>query len=433
MAAPRPFYRRERILVGGRDAPALAHHGNQQRIAPRERLCIQTDDILREFSVSPQKAENLLAPGISYFFLAELCGAAHSVAGVDFDEFVNHADVRRIRRSGKRRAHPKRIDARAALQENFDALLVQLARGENLHITPPSLVEALTRPPAVGQNVAAVEANAAGLASERNDFLDGFVYVVSIHEKRGLLREHVQKVAERFGFILVSHDPRVRLGAVHGNAEAAASVSVRRAFATADECGTRGKYARLHAMSAARAEFHDWAPRRSGGDTRCLAGNESLEMENAEQAGFDELRIGDGSGDAKKRLAGKENRSFGQSPNVASKLKTREIIKEIGMDIAKKGLCAQIGDVFVGKAHILQELEGLLESCGHEVIAMAWEGANKKFKRGASVEAFLDVAGRHGEFVEVGEQPGEWSAKKHVPKQIMPASPKGQRGGSGGE
>src|SRR5262249_36456554 len=155
-----------------------------------------------------------------------------------------------------------------------------------------------------------------------------------------------------------------------------------------------------------------------------------LEMKNAKEAGFDELRFGNGGCHAKQRLARKENRSFGQSPNVARKLKSREIIKKIGVHVAEKRQGAEIGNVFAREAHIFEEVEGLLQSRGHQIIAALRKVANKEFKRGAGVEAVLHVPGRHREFVEVGEQPREWSAEKHVRAQSMLAGCEGQRDNS---
>src|SRR5215467_11240827 len=168
-------------------------------------------------------------------------------------------------------------------------------------------------------------------------------------------------------------------------------------------------------MRAPRTKFHDRAPRSGSGDARRLGGDQSLEVKNAEETGLDELRFGDGSGHTEQRLTRKENRSFRHGPNVARKLKSREIIKEIGMNAFEERQSSEVGDVFSRKAHVFEEVEGLLQSGGNQIIAALGEVANKKFKRGTGFEAVLDVPRRHREFVEVGEQPRKWSAYKHLP------------------
>src|SRR5207249_11555257 len=60
---------------------------------------IKANDIPRKFSFSLYKPENLLPSRVGYLFLAELGGVSNGVAEVDFDQFVNYAEVRRVRRS----------------------------------------------------------------------------------------------------------------------------------------------------------------------------------------------------------------------------------------------------------------------------------------------------------------------------------------------
>src|SRR6266566_3772239 len=89
----------QRIFFRSLEPPAAAHHEDQQRRAPLERLSIKANDIPRKFSFSLYKPENLLPSRVGYLFLAELGGVSNGVAEVDFDQFVNYAEVRRVRRS----------------------------------------------------------------------------------------------------------------------------------------------------------------------------------------------------------------------------------------------------------------------------------------------------------------------------------------------
>src|SRR6266581_3130526 len=142
-------------------------------------------------------------------------------------------------------------------------------------------------------------------------------------------------------------------------------------------------------------------------------------MKDAEKAGLNKLGFRNGCGDAQQRLAGKENRSFRQRPHVARKLELREIVKKIRLHVAEERQCAEISNVFVRKAHVLQEVEGLLQACGDQIVSAVRKLAHEQLEGGAGIEAVLDVARRHGELVEVGEQPGNGSVRKHVPPQSM--------------
>src|SRR5438094_411580 len=105
------------------------------------------------------------------------------------------------------------------------------------------------------------------------------------------------------------HDPGMRLRAINRNPEAAARVRVRGAFATANEGSAGGEDSGFHAVRATRAEFHDRASGGSVGDAGCFAGDKRLKMKNAEEAGFDKLRLCDGGGHAQKRFTGEKDGS----------------------------------------------------------------------------------------------------------------------------
>src|SRR5205823_6687187 len=161
-------------------------------------------------------------------------------------------------------------------------------------------------PQAVRQHVAAVKAYAAGLAAQGDDFLDGGAHVVGIDQERGVLWKDTQEIPEGFGLVLMRHDPGMRLRAINRNPEAAARVRVRGAFATANEGSAGGEDSGFHAVRATRAEFHDRASGGSVGDAGCFAGDKRLKMKNAEEAGFDKLRLCDGGGHAQKRFTGEK-------------------------------------------------------------------------------------------------------------------------------
>ena len=74
------------------------------------------------------------------------------------------------------------------------------------------------------------------------------------------------------------------------------------------------------------------------------------------------------------------------------------------MDMAEARKSAQIGNVFVRETNVFQKIERLFQACGHQIIAAMRKLPNKQFEGGAGLEAVLHIAGRHGEFIEVGEE-----------------------------
>src|SRR5207245_11694703 len=69
-------------------------------------------------------------------------------------------------------------------------------------------------------------------------------------------------------------------------------------------------------------------------------------------------------------------------------------------------LTLQIGELVCGEANVLQVIERSFEPRRHQVAAPRWQAAHEELKRGAGIEAGFDVSRRHGQLVEIRQQPG---------------------------
>jgi len=78
--------------------------------------------------------------------------------------------------------------------------------------------------------------------------------------------------------------------------------------------------------------------------------------------------------------------------------------------MAKDRQRADIRDFFAREADVFEEVESLFEARGDKVVALRWQMPDKQLEGGAGLKAVLDVAGRHGEFIEVGEETRKESA-----------------------
>src|SRR6516162_1158342 len=130
----------------------------------------------------------------------------------------------------------------------LDSILIEDTRDENLHIFPTNLVKPLSGPKAIGQHIAAVEPNAMGFAAQHNDFVDCFVNIISIHEKSRLFRKNIEEIAESFSFVVMRHDPRVRLCSINGDAEGVACERVGCSRATCNVGRACGQDSSLYTM-----------------------------------------------------------------------------------------------------------------------------------------------------------------------------------------
>ena len=110
----------------------------------------------------------------------------------------------------------------------------------------------------------------------------------------------------------------------------------------------------------------------------------------------------DGRDDAQHRLAGKYQRAFGHGPDVAGEAEFREIVEKFAADIAEDRMLAQVVNFLRGEVHVLEKIERLFEPGGDQIIALRRKMADEQFERGAGLEAGLQIARRHRQFVEIG-------------------------------
>lgn len=340
----------------------MPHYRNEQPFGRWKRLVLEADDIAGVRFPCISEAKNLLAAREGLFVFAELGPAPNAVIEFDFDQLVDDSDVWSIRRRRKRGADAKGIDWRSTMKQGLDSVLIQVTRDKNQNIFPANIVESLASPNAVGQNVAAIEADTGWFAAEGNDLVDGPSNIVGVREEGRLLRKDIQKIPKCFGFVVMRHDPRVGLCSINRDAKAVARIGVGRSCAAAKECGACGEDTGFDAMSSPRAEFNDGPPAGGSGYASRFAGNEGLEMNNGKEAGFDELRFGDRSSDAEQRLARKEDRALREGPNIACEVELSEIVEEVGVDMMEHGQSADIGYFFRRKGNVCKEVESLFKT-----------------------------------------------------------------------
>ena len=251
----------------------------------------------------PRESKDLFAPGIGDFRLGQLGGFVHAAIALDFHQFVNKIQMRRVTGSGQRGAHSKRIDLRAFLQQRGHVVFIEIAAGEDFHVGPARAIQFVANPFAVFDEIAAIQAHAGRLAAHGENFLQSGANIVGIEQQHGMIGKRIEEMAEGGGFIVVGHHPGMGLRAVGFHSEALAGEHIRSALAAADRSGASGEQAGLAAVSAARAEFDDRASLRGGDDAGGFAGNHRLEAHRGEEIRLHDLRFDDRRGHANQRLA----------------------------------------------------------------------------------------------------------------------------------
>ena len=203
----------------------------------------------------------------------------------------------------------------------------------------------------------------------------------------------------------VSHGPHVRRGAQNRDAEAHARLDVGRAHA-ARRVGRAGGVDGRVRVGAPRAELDD--VRVAGGvhDARGLGGDERRVVQRREEEGLHNLRLDDGRADAHHGLVREDGRALRHGPDVAGEAQGPEVIGERGGHrVGERGDGAEVGDLRVGEAEILEVAEQPPEAHGDQVAPPVREAADEHLagRRGAK-HAAVEVAGGHRELVEVGPE-----------------------------
>src|SRR6516162_5443781 len=233
-------------------------------------------------------------------------------------------------------------------------MLIQITGDEDLHVFPANLVKPPPSPEAIGQHITAVEPDATGFAAQHNDFVDCFANVIGVHEQSRLLRKNVEEITESFGFVIVRHDPRVRLCSINGDAEGMTCEGVGCSCAAGNAGCASGENCSFYAVSPAGAKFDDRPAGGGCGYSRCFAGDEGLEVQDRQEAGLDELGFCNWSCNSEQRFARKEDRTFWQRPNIAREVEPPEKVIEARLNVSKYWQIAEEGDFLGGEVNVFK-------------------------------------------------------------------------------
>src|SRR5918997_4604665 len=130
-------------------------------------------------------------------------------------------------------------------------------------------------------------------------------------------------------------------------------------------------------MSAAQAKIHEQFARRGEYQASRLGGDQSLEMDQIDKPGFNQLRLWQGRHDTQHRFIGEEHRPFRHRLDIAGKLERCQVIDESRFESS-----AALDPIeFLGcKTEPLEKRERLLETCNQQEITAVGKLAHEQFK-----------------------------------------------------
>src|ERR1700678_558683 len=152
-------------------------------------------------------------------------------------------------------------------------------------------------------------------------------------------------------------------------------------------------------MRAPSAEIDNLTALCGGNNARGFAGDHGLVTQGGEKIGLHDLAFDDGGDDTQHGLTGKYQGALRHGPNVAGKPEGGEVIVKLVANISKDGMMAEIVNFLGVEADIFKKFQALFEARRDQIISVWRQMADEELKRGASIKAGLQIAGRHGELV----------------------------------
>src|ERR1035441_8045507 len=355
--------------------------------------------------VARHVAEDLFGAGKGRLVLAVLGGETLDAGDVEFHHFVDRAHVGCVAAGGKLGADAEGIDGRAAGDKVADAVFVQVAAHHDLGAGVACVVEDTAHLAGERAEIAAVQADSPHRAAECGGAAGAFQRVVGVDQVDGGRAEDALEFAEGVGLAGEGHDPGMGGGAHHRDAVPESGERVAGAGAAAEPGGPRAQRAGFGSVRAARAELHHGTPGGGRGAARGFGGDQGLEGDGAQQVGFRDLGFDDGGADGERGFAGEQDGAFGDGEEVAGEAELAEVVEEGGAHLGELGEGAQVGDFLGRKAHVEQVVDDLRDAGDDDVIAIGRQAPDGEFERGLLAGLTgLEVARRHGEFVEIGEK-----------------------------
>ncbi len=307
------------------------------------------------------------------------------------------------------------VDARALLEQAGDHGLVEIVRRDDARLGEAGVVEQAPRLDRQVGEVAGVEADAGevvAVGAQRAAHLDRVAHavegVVGVDQEDAVVGHRAGVGLERGALAVVEHHPRVRVGALDGDAVELAGQHVRGGRAAADVRGARRRQPAVEALGAAQAELEHRLSPGGVADPGRLAGDQGLEVDDGQQRGLDQLGLQDRALHAQQGLVREDHGALGHGVDPTRKAHRAQVREEgrleqrLAVAAGDRRQVRQVGGV---EAQPLEELDRRLDATRDRVRAaerVAPEGQVED--RLALGLAGLPVAVGHGQLVQVREQ-----------------------------
>src|SRR5207245_2301793 len=139
--------------------------------------------------------------------------------------------------------------------------------------------------------------------------------------------------------------------------------------------------------------------------SRCLTRHQRLKCKSGKQVGLRYLSFDDGGPHRQHRLACKEWGSVGNREQISAEAEIAQIIEKRRRHALELRKTAQVADLVRTEADIEQVIYALIDTGGDNEVPILRQTPDGKFENCFLIGlSGFKIAGRHGEFVKIGEE-----------------------------
>ncbi len=132
---------------------------------------------------------------------------------------------------------------------------------------------------------------------------------------------------EGCGLRIKAHDPAMGVGSFDGNSKVHAGEDVGGCRTSAKVGGAAGAHSSVRSLGSPKAELENGIPVGGITKARGIGGDESLEIDDVEQGGFDQLALNERSTDTDDGLVGEGEFSFRECIDLELPIQVSEVIE----------------------------------------------------------------------------------------------------------
>ncbi len=308
-------------------------------------------------------------------------------------------------------AYPPRVDTRTLAFHVGNKVFIEVAGSDDKRVFQAGLGHSGVGDLAEFGQVAGIEPDGRpyvdALFAQFEEDADGvwnaaFHGVVGVDEQHALFRIEPGEGAEGVALVVETHHPAVRVRARDRHAVDLAGEHVGTRGAAPDVGGAGAAQRAVGTVGPAQSELHHRVPRGGQANAGGLGRNEGRVVEQIQQRALEHLGLEDAALNLHDGLVRKDDGALGHRAHAEARPVVAQVVEKL---LVKSVERAQVVDIICREAQVFEVVEEGSKARGNGESGLRGQRTKEILEGGELVHApFLEIAGHHGQFVQVREQ-----------------------------